>query len=882
MCSWLSVFSLLLVRVTWAQCPVSDQVDIRSDELFDGLAEFSSLSDDTQHCCCFESKPGNPEKCPLPTKVRSASTPPTTLKPIGPRFGALDWFDEDEKFNQDEYFLEPVPDLVPSPRIFLSDFNIAEDEEETLVCPPNHQLCCYDSSGIKAEVSAQSPLECKDRILDKEEDEEWVQGCEENALETPGKQCGQRPDFFTVPNLPYGMASPEEFPWICVIMDQANNVIGSCAIIPARFDNQIASGSEIVLTVAHRVSDYVTRPGSIKVRARDHYLCKDFQAPERTKALEFSVKEIIIHPEFSDTRYNNNLAALRLSTKIDLGQRGINAACLPPCNEMFDFTFQNQTGVRCWIAGWGRNRVSDKLQPYLRKVDIPLFDTNVCNQTITREVRRIEQGSNFVLDRGEICAGGEKNKDACNGDGGAPLVCQARSKRWYLVGLVAWGLSSKCGIEGIPGMYTRISNYRTWIEGDFLETPSTCCCYKGDPRDQSKCPRITKPTPSTIVGIRVLNGDLEPQVEECPNGRMLCCYGTIESMNEATANGCVPPNRVTPPEENAEWEQLCLEKAVGIRQLSPDKQCGERPTFYTIPSLPHGMASPEEFPWMCALFDRNNKYLCACVIVPEKSDNKMSRGTSLVLTVAHKAVQYTSSDLKVRVREHYLCENFRTPERQKFLEYDIDTIQVHPEYSPTRYNNNLAALRTKVRIDTKQSGVNAACLPTCPEMFDYSFSNGTGTRCWISGWGQDRNGNGLAAYLQKVDVPMYNNEGCKKRIRDEILKLDPSSDIELHPSELCAGGELNKDACNGDGGAPLVCQAQTGQWYVVGLVAWGVDNRCGEEDLPGIYVRLSHFKDWLDNLSSTSGSSSSNPEDLETEGLIKPRDNPSQAGIRQG
>ena len=46
--------------------------------------------------------------------------------------------------------------------------------------------------------------------------------------------------------------------------------------------------------------------------------------------------------------------------------------------------------------------------------------------------------------------------------------------------------------------------------------------------------------------------------------------------------------------------------------------------------------------------------------------------------------------------------------------------------------------------------------------------------------------------------------------------------FELHSSEVCAGGEVGKDACTGDGGSPLVCQAQSGRWTVVGLVTWGV------------------------------------------------------------
>ena len=59
----------------------------------------------------------------------------------------------------------------------------------------------------------------------------------------------------------------------------------------------------------------------------------------------------------------------------------------------------------------------------------------------------------------------------------------------------------------------------------------------------------------------------------------------------------------------------------------------------------------------------------------------------------------------------------------------------------------------------------------------------------------------------------------------------------------CAGGEKGKDACEGDGGAPLVCQSDTGFFHVVGLVAWGVD--CALEDVPGVYVNIYNYIDFI-------------------------------------
>jgi len=108
---------------------------------------------------------------------------------------------------------------------------------------------------------------------------------------------------------------------------------------------------------------------------------------------------------------------------------------MPQCRGMFDFVFSNNTGSRCWVAGWGDDRppsdAAGSTGPRtfgdrpLKKVDVPIVPDNRCQRIMEDEFRK--RGADpFRLDRGEICAGGEVGRDTCSGDGGAPLVCQVR------------------------------------------------------------------------------------------------------------------------------------------------------------------------------------------------------------------------------------------------------------------------------------------------------------------------------------------------------------------------------------------------------------------------------------------------------------------------
>ena len=51
----------------------------------------------------------------------------------------------------------------------------------------------------------------------------------------------------------------------------------------------------------------------------------------------------------------------------------------------------------------------------------------------------------------------------------------------------------------------------------------------------------------------------------------------------------------------------------------------------------------------------------------------------------------------------------------------------------------------------------------------------------------------------------------------------------------------------GDGGGPLVCEDQ-GYFELSGLVSWGFG--CGRQDVPGVYVKISSFIGWINQIIS--------------------------------
>ncbi|ETL94988.1 hypothetical protein L917_07141 [Phytophthora nicotianae] len=103
--------------------------------------------------------------------------------------------------------------------------------------------------------------------------------------------------------------------------------------------------------------------------------------------------------------------------------------------------------------GWGTDAEVNGTNPYeLQRVDLQLVSDEAC-------------AANATIDSSMVCAGGVLNHDSCFGDSGGPLILEGSdTTEDVLIGIVSWSKDNTCGREGYPGVYSRVSNARAWID----------------------------------------------------------------------------------------------------------------------------------------------------------------------------------------------------------------------------------------------------------------------------------------------------------------------------------------------------------------------------------------------------------------------------------
>ncbi|NWY53612.1 TM11E protease, partial [Chionis minor] len=169
--------------------------------------------------------------------------------------------------------------------------------------------------------------------------------------------------------------------------------------------------------------------------------------PPKQKKL---IRRIIIHERYSDfvLHHEYDVAVVELASAIEFTS-DVHSVCLPEASHIFP------DNASCFVTGWGalKNDGECRSVNELRQAEVKIISTATCNR------RQVYGGA---ITPGMLCAGYlEGQVDACQGDSGGPLVHANSRGIWYLVGIVSWG--DECGKANKPGVYTRVTYYRNWI-----------------------------------------------------------------------------------------------------------------------------------------------------------------------------------------------------------------------------------------------------------------------------------------------------------------------------------------------------------------------------------------------------------------------------------
>ncbi|XP_032777810.2 serine proteinase stubble isoform X2 [Daphnia magna] len=200
------------------------------------------------------------------------------------------------------------------------------------------------------------------------------------------------------------------------------------------------------------------------------------------------------------------------------------------------------------------------------------------------------------------------------------------------------------------------------------------------------------------------------------------------------------------------------------------------------------------------------------------------------ITAAHCVDNVQPDDLLLRMGEYDLATD---EEEYPYIERKVQIVASHPQFDSRTFEYDLALLRfyDPVRF---QPNIVPICLPP-PSEVDF-----VGRTAYVTGWGRLYEDGPLPSKMQQVSVPVINNTDCESMYRR-------AGYVEHIPNIfICAGyADGKRDSCEGDSGGPMVIQEEQ-SWVLAGVISWGIG--CAEANQPGVYTRISEFRDWIDKI----------------------------------
>lgn len=242
-----------------------------------------------------------------------------------------------------------------------------------------------------------------------------------------------------------------EFPWLGRILYEVGSekvFICGASLITNRY----------LLTAAHCLVESKRRHlVSVRLGEWDEDTERDCQNNYCSeKPVDIDIEKVFIYREQYNIKdlTSADIGLIKLKEPVKFTEF-ISPICLPD-TEYIKMQEYAQS-VPYWTTGWGTTEFGMP-STLKRKISLSGVSSRICqNLYKTYEMS--------LFDR-VICAGGMEGRDSCTGDSGGPLmkeVEQDYQTNWYLFGITSFG-PQKCGTEGRPSIYTKVSVYMDWIQ----------------------------------------------------------------------------------------------------------------------------------------------------------------------------------------------------------------------------------------------------------------------------------------------------------------------------------------------------------------------------------------------------------------------------------
>ena len=164
---------------------------------------------------------------------------------------------------------------------------------------------------------------------------------------------------------------------------------------------------------------------------------------------------------------------------------------------------------------------------------------------------------------------------------------------------------------------------------------------------------------------------------------------------------------------------------------------------------------------------------------------------------------------------------------------EVEKVLIHPDYDTWTNENDVALMFLSEPAPCAADGRTKTVTLDRSDSFDPYV----GEKLMVAGWGAtNKQGSKYPNKLHEVALDFIDNDACASKWGPGYISPDVM---------LCAWDpNKEKDSCFADSGGPLFVDTADGGVTEIGIVSFGPLTCAASK--PGVYARVSHFADWID------------------------------------